>query len=353
MAYYNKFKNVDIALPNVSSGLNGEFKISAFKGYKFGGKVYEYPGTRRLLQDWHPNLIVNNGLDAYGAGGSAYMDEYCYVGTGNTPPTNTDSSMESYVAQDADNSRTPTAQGSAPYFGKTETKYLFSPNFGGGDINLNEIGVGRTSDHTTGLTSRSLTVNGSGVPTTISVLAEEYLECYYRRRNYPGHIVEATGAPTDDTGTVTIEGISYGYTIRPSMVTVGGSYSVGTGAGWGTCMRIMDAEIGYSNNVFNEALGYKSDAALGSVTGGPTGTGFGDSPQTTYRGTYTTGSYSMEIGYEFGISDLNDAGGIKALLLKTSLGAYQMLFDTVIPKVYGQVFTFYHNFSWARKLTWV
>lgn len=356
MAYFNRFKDVEIKLNDVQQKHYGEFKIVAFQGFEFpkgSGRIWKYPGTERVLQDWCPNLVTNNGLDSMGGGGAFFQAQYCHVGTGNVPPAYTDTSLGGYVATDQLNDKTPSAQSTPPYYGMTESRYLFSPNFGGGNINLNEIGVSQVVDETA-LTARALTVDAFGTPTTISVLSTEYLECYYRRRNYPAHIVEATGAPTDDTGTVNIEGVNYGYTIRPSVVTYGGSYTVGTGIGWGTFMFKFDTAVGYTNDIFAEGIAYKSDMTLGAVTSAPGGTKHTSSSETSAGiGAYTTGTYSQEAYWSWGIDRANDVGGIGGLVIKTRFGAYQIKFDTPVPKVYGQVFTFYHNFSWARKETWV
>ena len=359
MAYYNKFKDVEVALPDIRcGGIGGEFKLEAFKGVEFprgSGQVYEFAGTRRVLQDWSPNLVTNFGLDSIGDSTNRFQAGAFHVGTGSTPPQNTDQTLASYVASAGNTGYTPSAQSTAPYYGVTEIVGLFSPGFAGGNVNLNEIGMSPTNLDQTSLSSRSLTVNESGNPASVSVLADEYLECYYRRRNYPAHIVEATGAPTDDTGTVNIQGVNYGYTIRPFRVTYGGSYSVGTGVGWGTFMYNQNPTVGYSDDIYNSAMGYQSNMTLGTVTGSPGGTKQtgASGPNSTIRGSYSSGTYNLLIGYQWGIDRLNDAGGIGGLVLKTRLGAYQLKFDSPVPKEYGQVFTFYHNFSWNRKTSWV
>lgn len=331
--------------------------MEAFRGFEFprgSGRVWEYPRTRRLLMDWNSNLITNQGLDHIGQD-SGNPIQYCHVGTGNTAPANTDTSLVGELATKQYSNRTPSAQSTPPYFGRTEANYLFQPNFGGGAVNIQELGIS-PDGQPTALGARSLTVDGVGSPSSISVLATEYLEVYYRRRNYPAHVTEATGAPTDDTGTVTIEGVDYDYTIRPIFVTYGGSYNVSTSAGWGVfAMRTMGTTVGFNSQVTFHAYGMKSDMTLGAITGGPGGTvqGGAAGTQDEGRSSYTAASYSRELWYQWGISQLNDAGGIGGLVLKTNYGAYQLVFDTPVPKVYGQVFTFYHNFSWARKNTWV
>lgn len=356
MSYLNFIKEREIALPNIKSGgVGGEFKLEAFQGFEFpkgSGIVYEYPGTRRLLMDWASNHIVDQGLDHWG--GDINTDPYGfgYVGSGNTPPTDTDAGLETYIAYDQDNGSTTGAQGSAPYFGHETPFYRFSPGFGGGDVNIDELGVGTTSSHNS-LTARCLTVNGAGTPTSISVLGTEYLDMYYKRRNYPAHIVEATGAPTDDTGIVNIQGTNYTYTIRPALVTVGGSYSTGTSDGWGSFKYPLQPANGFSYHTGAMGIAGATDCTLGAVTGALSATQTAQGSTDEGKGTYTADTYNRELWWQWGISNANDVGGIGGLLLKTNMGAYQMTFSANVPKVYGEVFTFYHSFSWDRKTTWV
>lgn len=363
MIIVRKTSDVEIELPDIiSGGMTGEFKLEAFKGVEFpkgSGNVFEFSGTRRLLQDWHPNLILDQGLDYFGAI-TQQLDslDKCHVGTGSTPPVNSNTQLEIWVASASEGGSggSFTAQSTPPYYGMETRTYLFYPGFaGGGDINLNEIAVGTT--HTpTSITARSLTVNEAGDPASVAVLESEYLECYYRRRNYPGHIDEATGNPTDDQAVVNIQGVDYTYTIRPAMVTVGGSYSTGTSDGWGTfAAQCLSTANGYSYNVGSTGQAGTFDCTLGAVTGtlsdfqsihnSTSNSGYGDS--------YSAGSYTKELWWQWSINQANDDGGIGGLFLKTSLGAYQMVFDTPIPKVYGQIFTFFHNFSWNRKNSWI
>jgi hypothetical protein len=352
MSFFNRFKEHEIGIGNIVNPLDGEYKLRAFKGFEFprgSGRVWEYPNTGRTLMDWTPNLVTNQGLNNRGNEGINLL-QYCHVGGGNTTPQITDTSLASEIATAWRTGYTPSGRGTPPYYGTTELRYLFNPNFGGGNVNINEIGVSPNGSPT-GLESRALTVDGDGVPTTVSVLADEYLEAYYRLRNYPAHL-NSDGSPTDDQGTVNIAGTNYTYTIRPIMVTYGGSYSVGTGVGWGTfAIYSQRVSVGYNYNIYAVADVFEDDMALGPVTGVPTGTKPSSTSASNYgESAYTSGSYNRELWYQWGISNGNPSStGIGGLVIKSRLGAYQLLFASPVPKVYGQVFTFYHNFSWTRK----
>jgi hypothetical protein len=244
------------------------------------------------------------------------------------------------------------AEGTPPYFGTITFQYRFPPGFGGGDINLNEVAVA-TQITNGAISSRSLTKNSGGDAATVPVLADEYLDVYYKRRNYPAHIDEATGVPTDDTGSIDVSGTPYGYTIRPSQVTVAGSWAGGATDGWASGAQSTQAPAnGYALSTSFYALAGSSTSALGAVTS--TLTNFQSTTAPSHgSGIYTGGTYSRELWWAWGATNANDPGGIGGLFIKTVLGAYQILFDTPIPKVLGETFTYYHNFSWDRKTTWV
>ena len=71
MTYYNKYKDVEIELPAITSATDGYFQLEAFKGTEFpkgSGKVYEHQGTRRVLgAAEHDNLLLDYGLEQMGA----------------------------------------------------------------------------------------------------------------------------------------------------------------------------------------------------------------------------------------------------------------------------------------------
>jgi len=353
MSYFNKLKDVEIELPNLGSRFGGEYRLEAFKGFEFprrSGIIWEYPGTRRVALDWFGNIVTNIGLDFYGT--NLFGMDFGHVGTDNTPELATDTQLGAFVAGVADSSQTAAAQASAPFFGSLTYKYRFLAGFGGGAVNINEVGVGRTV--TTGnLSSRALTVDGGGSPATVPVLGDEFLDLFYKRRNYPAHIVEATGAPNDLTGSIDVSGTSYNYTVRPMMLTLGGGTSgSGSAWGWGSGLNSDFNSIeGFGFNTFMRGIALDETAVLGAVTGSPTGAASASTD--TGRQTYIGSSNERELWYQWGEDNANFSVGIGGLVLKTRLGAYQMVFDVPIPKVVGQTFTYFHNFSWDRKVTWV
>lgn len=183
----------------------GRYKIQVRKA-ESGVICHETP--------WFDNLITDNGLDMMwappgGAFGIRYMVPACYVGSGNTPPAVTDSTLVALVAG-VGSSSGEWAQGSSvfveeaggiPAYWRQTWKYRFGTGVAAG--NLSEVAVGWTS---TNLFSRALIVDGAGNPTTITVLADEVLDVTYELRVY----IDKTATPI----AFSISGVPYTGVVR-------------------------------------------------------------------------------------------------------------------------------------------
>jgi hypothetical protein len=345
-----KKKIIEVHLPTMCSYMDGDFVLEAYQCREMAdGRSIEIPGTRKSYPR-SDNIILDQALDWYGSqtpNGQGQMYR-CHVGTGSSTEQATDTALFEWVAavnkDDAYNSWW--AQGSPPYYGAKRWKYRFSPNFGGGNINIQEIGVGAGNTMALQyLSARALTKDGGGTPTPVPVLATEYLDAYYTRRNYPGHITEGTGVPVDLTGTIDIAGTSYGYTMRPALVTQ---------SAWG---NQIDLALGDNNNFTpgggfgGGAVCYGPSATLGTVTQSLSAAESAGNSYTgnTRLGTYIPFSHQREIIYWFDLDQGNiSSGGFNGILVTSTMGAYQILLDAQVPKDNTKLFEFYHNWSWAR-----
>jgi len=176
---------------NLNTQVAGEYKLVAVQP----------DGTERILANWFPNLITNAGLNRMGTA-SDYTNN-CQVGTGSTTPQFTDTALVSSLAAQSSVTTTSTSEATAPLYQRTITK-RFRFNTGVATGNLTEVGVGWAT--TGSLFSRALILDGSGNPTTVTVLSTETLDVYYRLTIYP-YI-------NDITGTIELGGEEYSYTMR-------------------------------------------------------------------------------------------------------------------------------------------
>jgi hypothetical protein len=297
------------------TALRGMYKIEA---------VNMVTGHKRVLADWFPNLITTNGLNLMGGSGGVMTN--CSVGSGSATPTNADTTLQTYVASTATTtSNTRAAQSSPPYYGTTTVTYRFA--IGTATGNLAEVGVGPSTGGTN-LFSRALILDSLGSPTTITVLSSEALDVTYQLQEY---------VPTVDvTGTVTIAGTPYSYTLRAANAT---------SVVWS--VYIAGGQGGPSNLT----VGYGTINA--SVTGTASFTSSGGSPDSTSMQTYGSGNFYRDCVFGFGLTTGNATGGINCFTYNggttyTDMGAFQVQLGASIPKDATTVMTLTLRHSWGR-----
>ena len=173
----------------------GRFKLSVHSVDSDGNPV---PGSHRET-GWFNNLITNGGLDLLGTGG--FLNN-CYIGTNNTAPSFTDTSLLSQSAS-ASRQGSPTNTTDSTSWVGTVSTYIFAQGAAVG--NMQEIGIGPSG---TNLFSRALIVDGNGDPTVLVLTAVDILTVTYELRKY--------ASQDDDTDTVTGGTASYTVVTRTS-----------------------------------------------------------------------------------------------------------------------------------------
>jgi hypothetical protein len=298
--------------------------------YKLSARMLD--GRVRPLTGWFPNLITNGGLDQLGQGG--YPFKFCVVGTGNTAPANTDTQLVAQVAATTNIvSAVRGASSSSPWYGTTTTTWQFATGAAAG--NLAEVGCGATA---TGLFSRALILDGTGSPTTITVLSSEALDVTYQAQMY---------SPSADVpGSVVLNGVNYTTNLRAAIANNPSWWALPTDQGG-------FGGIGYYGN---PAYAYATQV-LGAVTSNPSGTQYPNDSGS--RAGYIIGGYSNNITVGWGINAGNISGGIGSVMLQLSCGddagfgtqgggAYQVSFTPVIPKDNTKVLSLTFQVNWGR-----
>lgn len=303
-----KYREIEIPITLDRPRFKGHFKLEAVG---LDGRV-------RFLAEFD-NLVTTNGGNLLGSGNPLNA---CLVGSGNATPVITDTALQTFVAgTTATNSQNFAAASSSPYFGTTTTQYAFP--IGGATGNLSEVGVGASSSNAN-LFSRALILDGGGSPTTITVLSSEALFVTYALSQY---------VPLADvTGSITITGVSYAYTLRAASAT---------STQW--AYRPADAGgLSNSSSVFN--------GTIGAITGSPSGTSGASS--STANNAYSAGSFTLSGTATWGLANGNLAGGITAALVQfgtnaSSRGIFQIGFGTAIPKDSSHILTLSFSTSWV------
>lgn len=299
--------------------LAGYFQLKKCKGDANGKPI---PGTEVELTPVFRNLITNGGLDAIYTTGSNYaisgIIQACQVGSGSTAPANTDANLQTYVAGTA--SASGGGGNVTTTYGYKDMSYTFAQGVATG--NLSEVGIASAASAGT-LFSRSLILDGSGNPTTITVLADEILTVSYQLRMY---------WPTaDTTATVTISGTVYTITARPQE-TAKSFY-------WADYIHAINGSSSI-HYYYYIGTGVLSDATADAGTGAKLAYG-GCS-----RADYVSGTYYRDTTLSLSIGNGN--GNLQLAVFTSGLGAYQFQFSPTIPKDNTKTLSLTARISWGR-----
>lgn len=342
---------------NIHTGVAGAFRIH--KGTTEDNMV---PVT-----GWGDNHITNGGLNALGdpalsgSSASGYVHG-CKIGSGNTPPTDTDTDLVSRLASStAWLSRTWSRQiAEAPYYIEIVSRVRFAAGVGTGTIA--ELGIVYATSTSSGpggamypaqpLFSRALCVDLAGNPTTVTKLADEIVDVEYRLRFYFD--------TTPITGTVTIGPSTYDYTLLPVRIEQNpginqfgwGVYSLSV-AGNGMPSIYHRQSGGYGENVVYTGAA----AGVVSATGAnPTGTKVTNSAPgnliTVSNAAYVSNSHEIEhiIKLQLGTANTgyNVPAGIGVFVYSNDLTSWQLGLTPNLVKTVDEEVSLSIFHTWGR-----
>ncbi|HUW44868.1 MAG TPA: hypothetical protein VMW50_03640 [Dehalococcoidia bacterium] len=279
-------------------------------------------GTKRVLADWFPNLITNQGLNQMGTL-STWLDA-CQVGSGSTVPAVSDTQLVTLVAgTTAVQSTVQGIQSTPPYYASRTVTYRFAAGVATGT--LSEVGVGITA--TVGnLYSRALILDGTGAPTTLTILSTETLDVTYQCRYY---------VPTVDlTGSILLRTTTHDWTSRACRCTT---------TLWWSNIRGQAENASISGAIFYGGL----TAAIAAIESYPTGTAYGGIYPTW--ATYINNSFYADATITADLTIGNNADGLGALQLYLGIGTYQIGFVPNIMKTSSDILVLVVRHSWGRK----
>lgn len=239
---------------NVAVGVKGRYRMYKRRN----GEITHDTG-------WFDNLITDQGMD-YLSTGVQYLIS-CQVGSSSTAPQFTDVALGSRIAGVNASGVTSTIDTDNRYAVHSRT-YTFPAGTATG--NISEAGVGTA---TTGnvLFSRALILDSLGIPTTITVLADEDLVVIYEL-----YVKQPTG---DYTATVSGQSV----TVRACLVN-----SNATTRGWGMANGNGDQFAAPAVNNTH----YVYPGAIGAITGEPSGTGVAATSANIVSDAYVPGSHT-------------------------------------------------------------
>ena len=299
---------------HIKAEVAGEFRLVA---------VNAETGESRVLADWFPNLITNSGLNAIGTQG--VLTHKAVVGSGQNPPNVLDTQLQSQVAQSDGfvGGRQAGVSSTSPYNGWEQYTYRFSMGLAQG--NLSEVGILMPAPAST-VFSRTLIKDANGDPTTVTVLANEFLDVTYRLYIYPSEV--------DVVSIANLDGTDHSVTLRACEVT--------NGAYWHP--RASSQPATFDHGQTQTPYIYSGD--IGTITQSPSGSAVFVVPVTNV---YVNNSLERTGYMELELTQGNFGGGVKSIRFCSTLGAYQASFEPPLPKTNLNTLRINFKISWARR----
>lgn len=320
-------------------GSRGEYMAVVHTGHKYGsdGSIIE-EGRVLRRSGWGKNLITLAGFNAQLTNANG-VSTGCVVGSGNTPPTESDTLLQSYLGRYTSqlvHSYTVTGPDADGYYAiEKVTRATFNPGaLGSGAVNIAEAGMAMSSspNSTTPLFSRGLLVDAFGAPTVVSMDAStEYLDVYWKYTRY---------VPAEITGTQNIDILGvmtpHDYIIRPTLLDPSNSqYSVW----WGLnstptsinsipSLQPVVTDSGFTGRNYGPRV-FDVDIANANqmVSGG------NEANQTSYTmNPYVSNSKERTFSLNIGPTHGNLAAGIRSATLKWGMMGFQMQFNPRLEK---------------------
>lgn len=269
----------------------------------FDLRVYDAATGRLTKLRSFDNLITNNGLIRYCQpySSNTFLRVQVCVGKGTAAPQPTDTSLADYFASssNSDEMKGKLVAPEAPdWISSSRVTLRFNAGTFNGDV-ITEIGICQ-SDNRNNLWCRALILDDYGDPSSITILANEYLDVTYTLNYHP--------ILTDTPFQFVMNGTTYSCVARPAFINDQAFSS--TGSNLFAPSTIIDA-------VYNIQT-------LGEITGEPVYSTGGkqtvSSQEASYKGYSTESPFSYTCTYTLPLTLGNFSnGGIGAMLLR---GAY-------------------------------
>lgn len=308
-------------------GLSGEYRLMTRKSKS--GILVEDTG-------WFPNLITDSGLDFFANTSGLGAVSYLAVGSGNTLPSVTDTSLDSEVAQI--NARTsPTVFSANINVDERCWEGTFTATFSNGAAEGIISEVAAKGGANLNVSSRALVRDSMGNPTSIVVLGDEDLVLQYKVKVHQ---------PTQD-----FEFTVSGRNVLARACMVDSLTSVANHLGWANSIPpnaglSFQHDQGSSSGVTHRLSGYTG--GVGAVNSAPLGTRLliQNSDSATLD-PYVPGSHQRTARRTIGTALWNGVD-IRSIVWNAGIAAFQAEFETPLTKTSLQTLRFGIGASWGR-----
>lgn len=306
--------------------------------FKFVKRKRDASGKEVIVNkpEWTSNIMLDQGLNFLSTKNYTNILGYISVGSGNSTPTETQTTLQTKIAHTSGSSPTQPSTGTinlstAPFYLAARRSFRFTEGQAVGI--LSEVGL---SWNGTELSNRALIRDNNGNLTTITVLADEILDIIVEMRIYIPSTLSGSFPLKDKVGN-TIRTVNY--TGKP-FVPVGAN-------SFGLVLSQLRLEASYSAMKL-----FSTPMAAGYVTL-PTGSfatnnGSGSTESNTYP-TSRSLTYVGKMGASVGNFDHKTmVCTISGLFALIPMFGFQMEFDTPITKTASDTLTYTLGLTWDR-----
>lgn len=280
------------------------------------------------------NMILDSGLNLLGSGNGSIMD-VCQIGSGNTAPSESQTSLVAFIGEKNKTSTTYSydyTPSNLDYRVSETNKYVFT---GLSNKNITELGLKRNNSGESQLATRALIKDSAGNPTTITILTGEVLEIYYT--------LTQVFSKADTTYRISVLDKNGNAELYDATVRLG----------------LAGFANGYKNVVglslaFKQTNIYLYNTGLSEINASESGyIEYATGNANTDIAAYTANTFKRIVNIKVGLSAGNLTGGIRKVLLSTTMGTYQIEFTkvsdgTALAKTNQKVLTIPVEFSWGR-----
>lgn len=322
-----KYKDLTRRILSPKIGIGNFYRLEAFN---------VEDGRTRWLTDWFHNNITDQGLNLCATNTDRY--KACQIGSGNTPPSNADTGLQTFVAGTVSSTWISITNQSStiPYYVETYLRYNFTTGAVVG--NMSEVMIG-TAASGGSCFSRELIRDSGGNPTTITVASNEALRVHYKIRHYPPISDVAGVASIYLNGTPT----NHATTRRASDIDSQTSWSP---------TQSTDTPAQLIGSSPSPSVNYLYTGGLGSITAQPSGTSGNSNSHAD--DSYSQGSFSRTYRTTWSTTLANQTNQCVAFYLSTRLGGaraagfIQVLMEPSIVKTNLDTLTLEFITNWGR-----
>lgn len=323
----------------INTKLQGELRFRVFSSEDMNpdGTLKE-SSVPKLDTGFNSQLLTDAFFDAYcgGVGSGDGLTTFLQCGTGTAAPSPSDVSITALGPRQSLFSRNWSTSSNEML---CTTEYRFAQGAVVGTVA--EVGCFQNGSGGSAM-MRSLIKDVGGTPTTITLTSIDYLYVTWR--------VKATISLSDQTGTISIGGVDYNYTLRPC------NWNAGATGGFGIFSPLNTRSFSTGSATGLIGLSAFGSQTLAAVTSAPT-SGVNLAPANPTLAAYVGGSKERRLTWSIADSQANIVGGIGAVKVDGSspepTGGYQISFSAVsgggkIPKDNTKTFSFSLLFTWSR-----